>query len=706
MKKYPHLLIALTLSLLIPSLATAKSYKMFSVFGNDMLEQFQQQAPADTLFYTDGRSDWRTRAIDFSDSVSLSQLEMAMADLENLATEEVLPEAIFLATLLRDMMDAIAKGNSDFIAQYGLTKDMASAFYLDGLVPVLQVAIEQPEPILATFDKAGRESGLQKTRDIWGSHEVHYWTLATRAELGFDLWLTLALEETFASVALIPENLSQARRLDALGLMPEATSLADTKAMTKLRKQQAYMDYAAGFFSLLETARVMTESGAANKTSEDMMQLFGSTPASEFSPACRREFMALATGVPRMVFGYDTINQQSNAILMDGHALLEITDQQIAAQLTKLNGHLPAYATNADKTLFSAALGLDMAALAPVINYLRSRLLQADFGCPDLLELQMAATSVDPSVLAMVTAMGQGISGVGIAIHDIDINNLMAGLFTVDGLVSIAAKDPSLLAGLAGLMPELAGIVIPADGSSIPLNLPDLPPGLNPKVAVRGKHLVIFDGDIAASSTRSIALENLNHDGLFAMSTDYGKVGALARQSLPQIGALTESDASSCADLHSSLAVFNDVDMEFTLTETFTPAGLRVDFSSLLHTPKRQSRQFKPGEYSLQQLGDGCVWEFVGYETLATNGTGGYSITDDEGQCDLFVAEYSWQQSGATLTFVEQDTMGRNSCDEPMQAGEPDQYGCTIISVNDNGFDCLFDYGDGDQQVYRYIRER
>jgi len=106
MKKYPHLLIALTLSLLIPSLATAKSYKMFSVFGNDMLEQFQQQAPADTLFYTDGRSDWRTRAIDFSDSVSLSQLEMAMADLENLATEEVLPEAIFLATLLRDMMDA------------------------------------------------------------------------------------------------------------------------------------------------------------------------------------------------------------------------------------------------------------------------------------------------------------------------------------------------------------------------------------------------------------------------------------------------------------------------------------------------------------------------------------------------------------------------------------------------------------------------
>ena len=324
MKSYPYLLLILTLSLLISATAPAKSLNKYRLLGDSTLQQFQQQAPADTLFYTDGKLDWRTRSISIENITSFSQLQMSINDLEAFAAEVSLPEVTFFTILLTDMMNAMASGNKAFANQYGLTMDMSSALYLDGLLPVMQLAIEQPQPMLKAFNKAAHDSGLQGNEAMWGGHKVHYWMLNTDSEIGFDMWLVLSLQETLATIALMPVNLPQSRRLDALGLLPESTSVADTGAMAKLRKQQVYMDYSAGFFSFLEA------------TNADIRQLFGNTPTHGLSPACRQEFLALATGMPRLVFGYNDITQQGSIIHMDGHALLEITDPKIAAQLSTL----------------------------------------------------------------------------------------------------------------------------------------------------------------------------------------------------------------------------------------------------------------------------------------------------------------------------------------------------------------------------------
>ena len=705
MKSYPYLLLILTLSLLISATAPAKSLNKYRLLGDSTLQQFQQQAPADTLFYTDGKLDWRTRSISIENITSFSQLQMSINDLEAFAAEVSLPEVTFFTILLTDMMNAMASGNKAFANQYGLTMDMSSALYLDGLLPVMQLAIEQPQPMLKAFNKAAHDSGLQGNEAMWGGHKVHYWMLNTDSEIGFDMWLVLSLQETLATIALMPVNLPQSRRLDALGLLPESTSVADTGAMAKLRKQQVYMDYSAGFFSFLEATKARTDN-PSSKTNADIRQLFGNTPTHGLSPACRQEFLALATGMPRLVFGYNDITQQGSIIHMDGHALLEITDPKIAAQLSTLNGHLPNYVKKPQEVLLSVALGLNMKALPSVFNYLRSRLQQTDFACPQLAELQTATTSIDPSALAMITSLGQGISGIGLAIHDIDINDFMAGIFTVDGLISIAADDPYLLANLAGLIPELAGIVIPTDGTSVPLYLPNLPPGLHPKVTVKGKQLMIFDGERAADSTLSMGRQALNNDGLFAMSADYGKIGAIAQQSLQQIGKLTESDANSCVELHSNLILLKELDAEVSLSETFTPSGLRFDYSAQLHSNNQHAnRPFTPGNYKLSVLDEGCVWTPVGYEKIAADGSGGYKMLDDAAQCDLLTVQYNWKQSGTTMHFEEYNVMWRDSCDAPMQTDESSEYHCTLLEVNENSFDCLFYYEEGEKEIYRYQRQ-
>jgi len=595
----------------------------------------------------------------------------------------------------------MGKGNKTLIEEYGLAQDLASAFYMDGMIPVVQLAISEKEPLLAAFIKAGNESGMQHRTESWGPQQVRFWVLPTKLHLGVDLWLTLAVQDNFASIALLPESLPRSRKLDALGLLPEVQSLADTKTMSILRKQQGFTDYAAGFFSIVEIAKALLQ-GSSNKTSEDMAILIGTTPAAALPLDCRDEIVALADNMPRLVYGFNTIKKQSNTTRVRGHLLLEIVDQHIVSELKTLNGHLPAYANQPGDALIAVGFGLDMAALGSVVNNLRARLINKKFSCRALSGLQAEAIAMDPTMLAVAIAMGQGVSGIGAAIYNLDVINLMEGRFVIDGLVSIATENPNLLAQLASLVPQLEGIDIPTDGSSASLIVPDMPPGLSPEIAVKGKHLVIFDGNTAAKTAQLMRAEKLNNNGLFAIAANYIKVGDLASQALGQISNLTVSDASSCAEYQSALAAFKNNDVQISAVERFTDSGFQIDFDSKIQVARYE---FRPGNYRLQQLGDGCTWEFIGYEIMAAGGTGGYSILDEAKQCEIYKGEYSWERQGMRLDFNEQSVRYRDSCSDSMETGEPTQYSCIIITLNPDGFDCLINYGEDQKQVYRYMLE-
>jgi len=621
--------------------------------------------------------------------------------MEPLISNETKPVVNFFRILLKDLIASMGKGNKTLIEEYGLAQDLASAFYMDGMIPVVQLAISEQESLLAAFINAGNESGMQHRTESWGPHQVRFWVLPTNMHLGVDLWLTLAVQDNLASIALLPESLPRSRKLDALGLLPEVRSLADTKTMSILRKQQGFTDYAAGFFSIVEIAKALLQ-GSSNKTSEDMAILIGATPADALPLDCRDEIVALVDNMPRLVYGFDTIKKQSKTTRVRGHLLLEIVDQHIVSELKTLNGHLPAYANQPGDALVAVGFGLDMAELGSVVNNLRARLINKKFSCRALAELQAEAIAMDPTMLAVAIAMGQGVSGIGAAIYDLDVVNLMEGRFAVDGLVSIATENPNLLAQLASLVPQLEGIVIPTDGSSTSLIVPDMPPGLSLEIAVKGKHLVIFDGNTAAKTAQLMRAEKLNNNGLFAIAANYIKIGDLASQALGQIGNLTESDASSCAEYQSALAALKHNDIQTSVVERFTDAGFQIDFDSRIQVAHYE---FKPGNYRLQQLGDGCTWEFSGYEIMAADGTGGYSLFDEAKRCEIYKGEYSWERQGMRLDFNEQSAHYRDGCSDSMETGEPTQYSCIIITLNPDGFDCLFNHGEDQKQVFRYTLE-
>lgn len=95
-------------------------------------------------------------------------------------------------------------------------------------------------------------------------------------------------------------------------------------------------------------------------------------------------------------------------------------------------------------------------------------------------------------------------------------------LESLDALLSYSADNPlALFNSLKMFSPDLQRLQPPADGS--PVDLSELiPKGLNisPKMAIKGKNLVIYNGEKSEQQADLMSTEALTKNGLFTFSFD------------------------------------------------------------------------------------------------------------------------------------------------------------------------------------------
>ena len=671
-----------------------------------ILHHFQRHAPADTLFYMDGLENAEISGAAENFGVNNLQIDLLVNQLESLNSKQYTAEIDFLVSLLKSGLEAKSDGLYDLSSVYGLHESMASAVYLDGLIPVVQLAIDDSQSLIKFFSHAGKQSGLKHQIQTWGIHDVNLWRLQTKQDLGFDLWLALAISDNVASISIMPDKLSKARRLDVLGLLPEAYSLADSQSMVKIREAEGYLTYSAGFMNLLEMARVVTDP-QSSKAGEDFIALVGDEALSDITIACRRDWLAIAEAVPKLVFGVDSMGLQGDVLDLDAHLLLQITDLGVAQALEQLNGHLPSYTLTAQDALFSAALGLDMSALVPVMSQLRSKMLAADFSCDELQDLQKEAMAMDLSALFIAASAGQGFSGLGAAIYDIDLATIADGSVVIDAIVSITTQYPELLSSLVPFVPQLSGVEIPSDGSSVALNIAELPPGITPKLAVKGKHFVIFDGPISKRVAQEMQFEKTNKLGIYSSSINYEKLGNMVSQGIGIFAGESGFKAHECADLHVSMATLSNTKANITMQMAAQSKGIRFDVNSRVKLPANRpsgepTNAVRPGNYLLKTLAKGCEWIDVGTESIHIDGTGQYEIMNEAQECPTFQAQYDWQQLGERLVFSETVSQSRENCNQAMDDQELLTSQCILLASRGSGFDCLFIGSNDTHVIYRY----
>tara|TARA_B110000208_G_scaffold160497_1_gene195662 strand:- start:2319 stop:3554 length:1236 start_codon:yes stop_codon:yes gene_type:complete len=407
------------------------------------------------------------------------------------------------------------------------------------------------------------------------------------------------------------------------------------------------------------------------------------------------------------VFGVDSMGLQDDVLDLDAHLLLQITDVGVAQALEQLNGHLPSYTLTAQDALFSAALGFDMSALVPVMSQLRSKMLAADFSCDELQDLQKEAMAMDLSALFIAASAGQGFSGLGAAIYDIDLATIADGSVVIDAIVSITTQYPELLSSLVPFVPQLSGVEIPSDGSSVALNIAELPPGITPKLAVKGKHFVIFDGPISKRVAQEMQFEKTNKLGIYSSSINYEKLGNMVSQGIGIFAGESGFKAHECADLHVSMATLSNTKANITMQMAAQSKGIRFDVNSRVKLPANSpsgepTNAVKPGNYLLQTLAQGCEWIDVGTESIHADGTGQYEIINESQECATFQAQYDWQQLGGRLVFSETLSQARESCNQAMDDQELLTSQCILLASRGSGFDCLFIGSNDTHVIYRY----
>ena len=671
-----------------------------------ILQHFQRHAPADTLFYMDGLGNPEISGAAENFGANNLQIDLLVNQLESINSKQYTAEIDFLVSLLKSGLEDKSDGLYDLSSVYGLHESMASAVYLDGLIPVVQLAVNDSQSLIKLFSHAGKQSGVKHQVQTWGIHDVNLWRLQTKQDLGCDLWLALAISDNVASISIMPDKLSKARRLDVLGLLPEAYSVADSQSMAKIREAEGYLTYSTGFINLLEIARAVSDP-QSSKAGEDLIALVGDELLSDITKACRRDWLDIAEAVPQLVFGVDSMGLQGDVLDVDAHLLLQITDVGVAQALEQLNGHLPSYTLTAQDALFSAALGFDMSALVPVMSQLRSKMLAADFSCDELQDLQKEVMAMDLSALFIAASAGQGFSGLGAAIYDIDLATIADGSVVIDAIVSITTQYPELLSSLVPFVPQLSGVEIPSDGSSVALNIAELPPGITPKLAVKGKHFVIFDGPISKRVAQEMQFEKTNKLGIYSSSINYEKLGNMVSQGIGIFAGESGFKAHECADLHVSMATLSNTKANITMQMAAQSKGIRFDVNSRVKLPANSpsgepTNAVKPGNYLLQTLAQGCEWIDVGTESIHADGTGQYEIINETQECATFQAQYDWQQRGGRLVFSETLSQARESCNQAMDDQELLTSQCILLASRGSGFDCLFIGSNDTDVIYRY----
>ena len=702
--------LALLLALLLGASSSALAFNPFGLFGSNdgpSLEGLLASVPADTVFFVGGSTD--ADAADFFNDWVPGTSE---ADLEELAIlldgEADNPSLAMMFWLLSDYMATATGGYDALYERYGLGRSIDSVAYMDGAVPVLRMTLEDSEALLALLDEASAETGADHSELELAGTTLRVWPL-TESHDDFQVELAVLVHQDVLTISFLIEGEQETQREQRFGLAEMPNSMASADTWNSLGNQYDFNDQMRGYLSFSGIAEGLL-SGDATRLGQDLQRLvpemFEEMDQS-LNASCRAEWLELTRQSPRLVFGSDAFDITSNALSQSVRFIWELTNTQVTTSLSRLPGSLPDYSLEASDKLFAFALGLNVDALAPVATELWTLFVQADFECEQLIEMQQQAQAFNPAMIGMVSGMAQGVKGVGMAIYSLVADSEAPMGVTPSMLVSLSAENPQMLAPvITASIPGMAGVRIPTNGDAVNLPVPGVPVALF--AAIKGKHLVVYSGAEGEQAANQLADEALNTNGITALSLNYQKTGETlldvleAVPEMPNNPLMFADELGSCDQAYLLALQFAQLPMQFTYSDTYNDKGWEGHVDVQVERMSAMQPELS-GRFQVASLGHDCGWTTSGTETLNDDGTGQYSEPDATGQCDLYQLDYSWSQSGLTMTQEATSERMRDSCSDDWETFEAETYLCHLVGEHDSGFYCLY-YFDAEPTLLRYSR--
>ncbi|TEW46457.1 hypothetical protein [Psychromonas algicola] len=534
--------------------------------------------PADTVLFAGALKpepirDYLALAENYSTAEDIQQLENLYG-----TAEDATPAKKFLFSLLTEYQ-ALTTDPEQMIKTFGLGETVRSYVYTLGLLPVAKIEIANPQAIWDLLDKHELETGFSHEDGMFGEMAYRIYRV-TSPEEETPLDLIIAQKDGFLTITLNTELLGSEKLLAiALGFDKPEHSLADAGTVSDIVKKHKFSQQGVGFLNHVAIIEGIT--GVKNSLlAEQLTTLSEQSNSQPFAmlqnQVCQAEFTSIAHNWPRTSFGYTQMDVTAEEATIGLSYVIESKSQVILSALKSLRGFIPSYAQDFENNIASVSLGLDVSQLSSSLTAIWNDLQTPTYQCEPLSIMQAQISEAGQSIgmLGMATNMAAGVKGISAGLFDYEVSEDLNGepqLESLQAVVALHADSPeTIFNSLKMFSPELQQVQLTTGGETVSLNeIVPIDPALNinPQVAIKGNHLVIFNGDLGKQAAEKLATEKLSANGLYQTSFDIERIFT------PLIDVINASGE----DVPEDLMMLLDYNMNMNMNLDINDQGIRFD---------------------------------------------------------------------------------------------------------------------------------
>lgn len=476
-----------------------------------------------------------------------------------------------------DAYQEAVKTPSLLATNFGLADQVRAYAYTIGLLPVVKIEVADPQVFWDLLDKNEQETGFTHTDGKLNEQPYRSYQL-TEDDDQIKVELIVSQANGLFTFTLKSDIFTDQALAMALEQQKPEKSLADTGTITEIAKKHNLSESSIGFVNHVEIVKGLTttDGNLIAKQLTELLKNESRNPLTAIqSTICQQEFNSIAQNWPRTAFGYTQLDIDKDQATVGFSAIIESKNQVILNSLNALRGFIPEYTQGYDDKVASFAYGFDVSKLSSSLTNIFSDLSTPSYQCAELQKMQADITQAGQQ-LAMVgigANMASGLKGISGAIYDYDLSDLSSTtpqLNSLDGLFSIHADSPKALFDSLKMLAPIPALDLVVDGPAVALkSIMPIPPELNidPQVAIKGNHFVIYNGEKATKAAEALSTEKLSSNGVAQIALDLPKLLA------PVLGEIEKSDEILPAEIQN----LKDYDMRMKGGLDFTEQGIRID---------------------------------------------------------------------------------------------------------------------------------
>jgi hypothetical protein len=482
--------------------------------------------------------------------------------------EQETPALHFLANLMKAYQAGL-KDADLLVKTFGLDDNIRAYFYTLGLLPVLKVEVANPQAIWDLLDKNEQETGFihseGKLKEL--NYRIYQMTLDSNNK---PVNLIVAQANGFLTITVQTQLVNEQLLAIALGLEKPNKPLADTTMLNDIIKKHNFTNNNVSFINNIEIVKGLTSTNdnqlaeqltaLAKENNDDSLEML-------HNDVCKQELNGIAQNWPRTVLGYTRMDIQKEESTLGFAAVIESNNQTILGALKSLRGYIPNYTQNFENNVIATSIGLDISQLSSSLTNIWADLKTPTYQCEPLAQMQyqIAASGQSLGMLGMGANMAAGVKGISAAIFDYSMKQVdeQPQLDSFDALLAVHIDNPEAIFNTVKMfVPELQQVQLTNNGPAISLkDIYPIPSELNldPKMAIKGNHFIVYNGNQGLQEAEKLALETVSANGLYQLSFDTKKILTPIKDAAELAGEIIPEEAMFLMDYDARMNLNIDV---------------------------------------------------------------------------------------------------------------------------------------------------